>query len=336
MFFLSPSESSAITSFLQERAWLQPGEAIQRTERGGEGNMNCVVRVRTNRRSFILKQSRPWVEKYPQIAAPWDRALIEARFYRETEENAELRFYLPRLLALDPEERLLMFEDLGRARDWSDFYRFPEEWSREADFDALIRFLAILHTSFRDPALRAAFTNIEMRQLNYEHIFALPLQQGNGLTLDSITPGLAQLAEQLQANSSYVTAVAELGRTYLNGSPQACLLHGDYFPGSWLRTEKQFYVIDPEFCFYGPPEWDLGVMAAHLYLAGQPAKLITSVTERYSALAPLRMQLMRQFAGVEIMRRLIGVAQLPLLYGFERKRELLQVSVDLVLGGSAA
>lgn len=45
-------------------------EVVEGVEREGEGNMNCVVRVMTSRRSFILKQSRPWVEKYPGFAAP--------------------------------------------------------------------------------------------------------------------------------------------------------------------------------------------------------------------------------------------------------------------------
>jgi len=40
----------------------------------------------------------------------------------------------------------------------------------------------------------------------------------------------------------------------------------------------------------------------------------------------------RRFAGVEIMRRLIGVAQLPLECGIERKGALLRLSRDLVLG----
>ena len=174
-----------------------------------------------------------------------------------------------------------------------------------------------------------------MRQLNHEHIFAFPLRRDNGLSLDSITPGLARLAEQLQSNGDYLTAVAQLGSLYLNTLPGGCLLHGDYFPGSWMWAGEQFYVIDPEFCFYGPPEWDVGVMIAHFYLAGQPVKLIDSVTEQYRSLAPLEKKRMKQFAGVEIMRRLIGVAQLPLPYGLQRKRELLQMSVDLVLGGSA-
>ena len=37
------------------------------------------------------------------------------------------------------------------------------------------------------------------------------------------------------------------------------------------------------------------------------------------------------FAGVEVMRRLIGVAQLPLTYGLDVKRRLLDVSRCLVL-----
>jgi len=42
--------------------------------------------------------------------------------------------------------------------------------------------------------------------------------------------------------------------------------------------------------------------------------------------------LARQFAGVEIMRRLIGVAQLPLQASLDRKQELLGHARELVLG----
>jgi 5-methylthioribose kinase len=38
--------------------------------------MNCVLRIETAR-SFIIKQSRGYVEKYPQIAAPAERVLTE-------------------------------------------------------------------------------------------------------------------------------------------------------------------------------------------------------------------------------------------------------------------
>ncbi len=336
-FFLDPSEPLALLSFLQKKGWLKRGETVQQTERAGEGNMNCVVRVRTNERSFILKQSRPWAEKYPQIAAPWNRARIEARFYREVKKSSGISAHIPELWEFDATERLLMLEDLGPAPDPKGFYADAQKWMSKAGLRILIRFLAILHASFRNPALAVVFSNKAMRRLNHQHIFSLPLLRDNGLNLDAITPGLARLAKELQANADYVAAITDLGKLYLTKMTQgACLLHGDYFPGSWMKVGNEFYVIDPEFCFYGPPEWDLGVMAAHFCLAGQqPAKLLNRISELYSAVAPLNEQLMRQFAGVEIMRRLIGVAQLPLCYGLDRKRKLLRTSLDLVLGGSA-
>ena len=85
-FFLT-SEVPSVTAFLGGRGWLVPGERVETLDRAGEGNMNCVMRVRTSERTFILKQSRPWVEKYPGIAAPWDRTLVEAAFYRQVEQG---------------------------------------------------------------------------------------------------------------------------------------------------------------------------------------------------------------------------------------------------------
>jgi 5-methylthioribose kinase len=171
-----------------------------------------------------------------------------------------------------------------------------------------------------------------MRKLNHEHVFSFPLNSGNGLSLDSITPGLSALARQLQQNVAFCKAVAEAGAAYLNSRAEGCLLHGDYFPGSWLRTEHGVFVIDPEFCFYGPPEWDVGVMLAHLHLAGQPAAMGNRALSMYTAHAPLDRTLLSKFAGVEIMRRLIGVAQLPVAYGLRAKEELLHLARNLVLG----
>ena len=72
-------------------------------------------------------------------------------------------------------------------------------------------------------------------------------------------------ARALQADACYVGIVRELGALYLQDGTS--LLHGDYFPGSWLQTAAGVRVIDPEFCFFGPPEFDVGVLLAHLHLA---------------------------------------------------------------------
>jgi 5-methylthioribose kinase len=238
--------------------------------------------------------------------------------------------YLARLLAFDPAARLLMLEDLGAAQDFTFIYS-PATAILDTDLTSLTEFLIALHGSFRNPALASSFANLEMRALNHEHIFALPLRENNGLNLENITLGLSRLARRLQQDDAYCLAVSALGERYLNHAQGSCLLHGDYFPGSWLKVRQRVYVIDPEFCFFGPPEWDLGVMTAHVYMADQPCALISKVAGIYSRAAPINPNLAAQFAGVEIMRRLIGVAQLPVTLDLEQKRALLDLSRTLIL-----
>jgi 5-methylthioribose kinase len=79
-FRLDLEDLRGLEAYLVGRGFAQAGEAIT-AERAGEGNMNCVVRVRLPNRSLILKQARPWVEKYPSIAAPVERAASEARYH---------------------------------------------------------------------------------------------------------------------------------------------------------------------------------------------------------------------------------------------------------------
>ena len=168
-----------------------------------------------------------------------------------------------------------------------------------------------------------------MRKLNHAHLFVIPLQKDNGLNLDSITPGLEAEAAKLRTDEPYTMTIVELGKRYL-GTGEA-LLHGDYFPGSWLRIGSGIKIIDPEFSFFGPPEFDVGVFIAHLYLAHQPDALVRQSLADYQTAAPLNSRLTRQFAGMEIMRRLIGVAQLPLASGLELKADLLALSRSLVM-----
>ena len=330
-FYLDAKDLASLASYLAKRGLLDSSESILRTERAGESNMNCVVRVRTSQRSFILKQSRPWVEKYPSIAAPWDRVAVEANFYKTVVADSEVAAHLPKLLAFDAVERLMILEDLGSAGDFTFLSSGSDDRKIDCEVAVLTQFLVRLHSAFRDPNLSSSFENSDMRTLNHEHIFVLPLRPENGLELDAITPGLANLANELQGNAVYRETVDKAGGRYLSRSGGSALLHGDFFPGSWLLAEGNVFVIDPEFCFYGPPEWDLGVMLAHLHLAGRSREFISSVDARYAASTRLDRPLASQFAGIEIMRRLIGVAQLPIRYGLERKRELLNLSLRLVL-----
>ena len=186
-----------------------------------------------------------------------------------------------------------------------------------------------------DALTAESLRNTDMRVLNHEHIFDLPLRTAGGLDVDVYTPGLSKPAEKLKNDWEYQRIAAELGERYLHGSGGS-LLHGDFFPGSFLMTGAGVRVIDPEFCFCGDAEFDLGVFAAHLLLAGEPPGRAEQLLSLYrpadaasEAFLPDRV---RQYAGIEIMRRLLGIAQIPTLAaGLERKRELLELSRRLVV-----
>lgn len=320
-----PSEPDELRMYLVRHGLMAPEDLPFRVTPAGDGNMNCTLRVVTPRRRLIVKQSRPWVEKYDHIAAPWNRSHVEAAFYESVVGVSGVGDRMPGLLHADAEKRVLVLEDLGDLGDLTTIYKGVElkddERTMLCDYLVRLRHVDVpLH-------LRPLLRNREMRALNHEHIFHFPLVEQNGLDLEAITPGLQQAADSLKRDARFVARVTELGARYL--ADGLLLVHGDYFPGSWVRTGRGVAVIDPEFCFLGIAEIDVGVMLAHLILAGELPDQIAAV-ERATATGGVDRELAREFAGVEIMRRLIGVAQLPLQAPLERKRELLEHARRLV------
>lgn len=324
-YVLDANDITSLKAHLRSLDWL-PDEPIVSARRIGDGNMNMTVRVRSIGSSFILKQARPWVVKYPHIPAPIGRASVEAGFYGVTSQIPSIAAWLPRLLGFDPASNLLCLEDLGEAGDLMGLYQ-SRRMSNECCAQ-LTEFLVTLHNVEVPESAQLTFRNRAMRELNHEHQYDLPLRSANGIDLEKITPGLAALAEGLKADRNYCERIAGLGNSYLKDG--SVLVHGDFFPGSWLVTGRGIVVIDPEFCYLGAPEYDLGVFLAHLELIGARS-LWTLVTENYKR--TVDWTLATQFAGAEIMRRLIGVAQLPIAAGIERKRAWLETSRDLVCAG---
>ncbi|MEZ4702929.1 MAG: phosphotransferase [Rhodothermales bacterium] len=316
-----------LTAFLDRSGWLEPGEQAKRVSRAGEGNMNFVARVKTGQRSVIVKQSRPWVEKYPDISAPEDRILSEVAFYRAIEHEPRLAKGMPRLLAFDVANRTALLEDLGDVRDYTSMYdgdRPPCDELRP-----LLRWLTTLHSAAFQETLRPDLANRSMRALNHTHQFALPLASDNGLDLDAVTPGLQAEADRIKQNTAYVEAIRALGDRYLADGER--LLHGDFYPGSWVRTPAGPRVIDPEFAFFGPAAYDIGICLAHLVMAGYSESERTVILMGYTPPPRFDRLLAVRFAGMEIMRRLIGVAQLPMTRTLDQKADLLVLSEQLVL-----
>lgn len=328
MFILDANDIASMEAYLVELGWLSSEERISQVSVPGEGNMNYVLRVTTHDRSFIIKQSREYVEKYPQVSAPADRVLMEGAFYQTTKVDPLIAQFTPGLIGIDQTNNIMALEDLGAASDFTFLYN-SSKVLETSKLVHLTDFLGSLHKHFDQKTDTEIFKNKAMRALNHEHIFRYPFMEENGFDLDLVQPGLQAIASVYKKDNDLKTKIELLGDIYL--SDGNCLLHGDFYPGSWLQTTQGIKVIDPEFCFYGPAEFDLGVMIAHLHLAGQSKAMVDFARHRYSSINHVDHDILNQFIGIEIMRRLIGLAQLPLQRTLQEKQELLSLARTLIM-----
>ncbi len=327
MISLKISKKEEISQYLHSKNWLNCQDQKLVITKPGEGNMNYVIRVQCLGNSIILKQSSSCVEKYPQIPAPAHRVLVEGAFYELVKNKVDINIYMPQMVGLDQEHYIMAIEDLGETMDYSSLYS-EKSLLKEGTLTLLVSYLSNLHHGFMSSKPDPIFENLEMRSLNHQHIFRYPFMIDNGFDLNSVTPGLQQVALQYKNNETLKSKIDVLGKHYLENGKY--LLHGDYYPGSWVKSKKGLKIIDPEFCFYGSREFDLGVLQAHLIITGNEGKFKSIVGRTYQHFAQLDKSLIEAYAGIEIMRRLIGLAQLPLNRSLENKVSLLSQAYHLI------
>ncbi|MGB0916090.1 MAG: phosphotransferase [Flavobacteriales bacterium] len=325
---LSLQDLEGLSNYLTVTGKLRAEEKLSRISIAGEGNMNVVVRVNTTDRSFILKQSRSYVQKYPTVEAPINRINVEAEFYSLLGNNGVWQKSSPKVLWFDEENRILCLEDLGSSSDFSNIYKKDTDLVK-SEISELASLISELHSAGIESE---PIENTAMRELNHAHMYVLPLQENNGFDLNSVLPGLQEKTEKFRADGKLKRCAKKLGDIYLEKKGRT-LLHGDFYPGSWLRTADGIKLIDPEFSFQGRPEFELGVAIAHLKLAQQSNSIMKDLFVYYHFNKKFDGSLFTKFAGMEIIRRLIGLAQLPLELDLNERLDLLDEAYDLVIHG---
>lgn len=346
---LLPENRPEVEAHLRSLGWLAPEEPLLNLAPAGAGNMNRTLRAETPVRTFILKQAVPFVARYPDIAAPISRLEVESAFYARVSACPALAMRTPRILGEDPSNHLLCMTDLGPGPDYLNLYQEQTEspvrtGRNSAQLTAVVYWLWKLHAldleqppkgalkSAKTPATAASvLENRAMRELNHAHIFDLPLQENNGVELPST---LQQIQRAYAVDTELRKRAQALGAIYLGEADHASattLLHGDYYPGSWLKHPTMgVMIIDPEFAFPGPPEFDVGVLMAHLTMAGLEQTEVMMLMRSYVTPLGFSYPLALAFAGMEIIRRLLGVAQLPLAAGEDSKSRWLQTARSMV------
>ena len=302
-------------------------QAITKIEIAGDGNMNFTLRLKfADGSSIIAKQSPPFCARFPDIPAPEDRIFSEIRYYQLLEKDAFLTEHSPALLGMDHENNIAYISDLGQATDFEYLYAQDKKLD-QVTCEKLLGYLVKLHSLEIPPSLE--FKNLEMRNLNHEYIFDLPFREGErAIDLDKITDGLAEVADNILSDQSLRKAAKELGQLYYENA--STLIHGDYYPMSWIKTEKGLFIIDPEFGFLGLPEIDIGFFLAHMLLSDNFKIAYNTVLKQYDSFDEM---LVTKFCAVEVIRRITYVSQLPIINNLSFKSQLLAASAEALKTG---
>ena len=77
------------------------------------------------------------------------------------------------------------------------------------------------------------------------------------------------------------------------------------------------------------------MLLAHLLMAQQPAAVTDAWLAMYDAPAGFSEALCKQYAGVEVLRRLLGLAQLPVKLDLAQKTALIEQASAMLLAGEA-
>ena len=301
-----------LPDYLKKKGFLAQDEPVS-VAKVGDGNINWVRRVRTGSESWVVKQARPALERFPEYRASTERIVFEARFYETVAPFDDARV-CPRVVRFDPEQRVLVLEDLG------DVERLDAALARGADVVAaatrLARFLGAVHRGTADGALAEHFANDEMRRLHGDHIFHLPYRDNDF----PLSTRVAARAAELRADTALVATIDAAYARYLES--RGCLLHGDVQPANVLLPPSGAKLLDAEIAHVGDPAFDLGQLLGHLLLpaaarrepeAAGPALQATwrAYAEAWAGAPPFPLGEAARYGGIELLRRTIGAARVP-------------------------
>ncbi|MBB5180388.1 5-methylthioribose kinase [Planomicrobium koreense] len=332
----------------------------------GDGNLNYVFRVADpeSGKSVILKQALPYAKV---VGESWpltlQRAQIEADALRKHGEFVPN--LVPTVYATDAVLALTVMEDLSHltiAREGLIAGKaYPQLSTDIGEYLARTLFQTsdfALHP-FEKKELAAAFSNPELCKITEDLIFTDPFFDNE---TNDFEPELKEAVEALWANKALQLEAAKLKFSFLTEAE--ALLHGDLHTGSIFASDSETKVIDPEFAYYGPIGFDVGLFLANLIFQsltrnGDQRNVVNSHIERTWETFEARFtdlwknkgieafqqtdgyrefiieKIFRDalgFAGCELIRRTIGLAHVKDLDGIEddsRRIELKEQALHL-------
>ena len=316
-------------------------EAELRIEEIGDGNLNTVYRVSdaaNPARSVVLKHAPPYIKILgPDYPLSTERLTFESRALDVYNRLASGT--VPVQYDFDVDAAAIAMEDLRDARVLRDMLIVGTVDTAIAE--QIGRFMGIVHSqtyvdnigNVAAQDYRQQFANATMQSITADYVFTFPFTEHE---TNFWTPELEPDVKQLKADTDFLRQVAHLKQIFL--TTQQGVTHGDLHTGSVLVQGNKAKVIDAEFAFYGPVGFDLGLYWANYFLSyfshqdtlrvqSALKTAVEQVWDTYTAEfttvdTGLKAQVLGNifqdavgFAGLEMLRRLIGAAHVKDIEG---------------------
>jgi 5-methylthioribose kinase len=334
-----------------------------------DGKINHVYRVIGEKQTLIYKQAVPYARTVGEtMPLPLDRVRVEARVLQEYDRI--LPGSTPQVLLLDEAMAILITEDMSPMQVGRTALIKGMESERFIKDIAEFSAQTIFYTSdfYCDPMvkkeLNASLMNPGMRKLTEELVFDKPF---NFHESNYFEAGLKNDVLYLSQDQKLRKEVAKLKHKFMTKAD--ALIHSDLHSGAIFVSEDRTVVFDTEFACFGPFGFDMAHFIANLFIngIGSPQyeyKRYQQALETWYAFSAKFSELWRNeskeaytqvdgyltdlleeifsdvlgYAGCELIRRAIGIAQIDDLNHeqdeqkrMERRRKVVELGKYLIM-----
>lgn len=235
----------------------------------GDGNVNMIFRLAGPRGQVLIKQAVPYLRC---VGESWPLSLRRNFFERKAME-AHATFaphYLPRVLAFDEASASMVMEFLGDhiilRKGVMRGIRYPQFAEHITDYMAKTLFFTsdlFLPAGKKKEQMQLFCENIDLCKITEDLIFTDPYRVADKNRWT--TPELDGIVKRFAEDAELKVCITELKAKFLTAAE--ALIHGDLHTGSIMVNQHETKVIDPEFAFYGPMGFDVGLLLANFFLA---------------------------------------------------------------------
>lgn len=234
----------------------------------GDGNVNLIFRLSGPNGQLLIKQAVPYLRC---VGESWPLSLRRNFFESKALEAhaAVAPEYLPRVFACDEASAAMVMEFLGDhlilRKGVMAGIRYPKFSDQITDYLARTLFFTsdlFLSAGEKKQRMQLFCDNVDLCKITEDLIFTDPYREAEANRWTS--PELDSWARAFASDPELKVAITELKAKFLT----ACeaLIHGDLHTGSIMVNQQETKVIDPEFAFYGPMGFDIGLLVANFFL----------------------------------------------------------------------